>query len=251
MRNALRDFFRRRRVERHLAAHGPVFSYHGLAVTVPRLAGLSAMNALIRGKYERDEAALILKHLPPDLPVVELGGSLGVVSRLIASRLSRGTPHLVVEANADLVPVCRANAGEGTELVYAALAYDAPTVRFRVGADIHAGALDGGAGDGALREVPAVTMATLLERLGRPQAFALVADIEGAELALFEREPEALAACRLAIVEIHPKAFARSGRSEAEFLSLAAQAGLVAIDRSADVVALARRDHSSGRSGAA
>ncbi|MCV0397599.1 MAG: hypothetical protein K5872_20515 [Rhizobiaceae bacterium] len=113
MRNAFRDFFRRRRVARHLAEHGPVFDYHGLTVTVPPEAGLSAMNALIRGKYERDEAALILKHLPSDQPVIELGGSLGVVSKLAASRLAPGTPHLIVEANEDLLPACRANAGEG------------------------------------------------------------------------------------------------------------------------------------------
>ncbi|MCV0397600.1 MAG: FkbM family methyltransferase [Rhizobiaceae bacterium] len=97
--------------------------------------------------------------------------------------------------------------------------------------------------------MPAVTLADLLERIGDPPSFTLIADIEGAELALFEREAEALSRCGLAIVEIHPKLFTAAGRDERGFLTLAAEAGLVPVDRSADVLALARRDHSSGRSG--
>ena len=249
MRNAFRDFFRRRRVSRHLAGNGPVFEYHGLKVTIPPEAGLSAMNALLRGKYERDEAALILRHLPSDRPVIELGGSLGVVSALVASRLEPGTPHMVVEANEDLVSACRANAGGGATVVHAALAYQAAVVRFRIGADIHASALDAGLVGGELRDVPAVTLSELLDRIGDPRSFVLVADIEGAEFAMFEREALALSRCVLAIVEIHPGAFASSGHSEDDFMALAGQAGLVAIDRSADVVVLARRDQPSGRSG--
>ena len=254
MRNALRDFFRRRRVERHIARCGEVFEYHGLSVSVPREAGLSAMNALLRGKYEREEAELISRHLPPDLPVVELGGSLGVVSRLIRSRLSAGTQHLIVEANADLVPICRANAGEGqgaSRVVHAALYHDGPVARFRVGADVHASALDASGGAGGVREVPAVTLAALLKELGEPEAFVLVSDIEGAEYALFDREADALRRAQLAIIEIHPKVFEANGHGEADFIALAARAGLIPIERRADVVVLGRRGQSSASSGAA
>ena len=207
-RNAFRDFFRRSRVARHLAARGPVFDYHGLAVTMPQSAGLAAMNALLRGKYESEEAALIAKHLPADLPVIELGGSLGVVSRLIRSRLAPGTRHLVVEANPDLIEACSRNA------------------------------LDIGSGAGRVVAVPAVTLKDLHQRIGSPSAFSLVADIEGAEFALFEKDAETLAKAALAIVELHPKEYAKACRSEGEMDGLIAAAGFRVTERLADVVLL-------------
>lgn len=246
MRNAFRDFFRRIRVSRHLATHGPVFDYHGLAVTLPDDAGLSVFNALLRRKYEREEAALIIDHLPPDLPVIELGGSLGVVSRLIGSRLAPETRHLVVEANPDLIAACSANAKRqavpgATEVINAALYYDGPTARFRIGSEAHSNALDIGTGAGRVVDVPAVTLADLHKRLGTPAAFTLVADIEGAEYDLFAREAATLAHVAVAIVELHPRDYARGGRSEAALTALIEAAGLTVAERRADVVLLRRR----------
>lgn len=244
-RNAFRDFFRRRRVARHLAAHGPLFDYHGLDVTMPQSAGLAAMNALLRGKYESEEAALIAKHLPPDLPVIELGGSLGVVSRLIRSRLAPATRHLVVEANPDLIDACSrnalANAAPGaTEVLNAALFHGGPEARFRIGEETHSNALDSGGNAGRVVAVPAVTLKDLHERIGSPSEFALVADIEGAEFALFEKDAETLAKAALAIVELHPKEYAKAGRSEGEMAGLIAKAGFRTAERQADVVLLRR-----------
>lgn len=243
IRNAFRDFFRRRRVARHVARHGHVFDYHGVGVELPPTAGLAALSALIRGKYEREEAELILRHLPADLPVIELGGSLGVVSRLIRSRLAPGVMHVIVEANADLNDTLKANATRGvsdgaTRVVNAAIGYDAPFVRFRLGRDVHANAIDDGTGQGSIREVPTVSLTKLLAEAGEPSSYVLVCDIEGAEFDLFEREQGALSKARLAIVEIHPRAYERVGRNVDEFLGLASSAGLRIVDQSADVVVL-------------
>ncbi len=95
---------------------------------LPPRAGLGVRSSLLRDKYERDEAAMILRHLPADLPVIELGGSLGVISALIRSRLSPGTRHLIVEANPALIEICAGNAAgkaDGlSEVVNAAVHYD-------------------------------------------------------------------------------------------------------------------------------
>lgn len=248
-RNAFRDFFRRRRVARHIAAHGPAFIYHGLEVVVPASAGLAAMNALLRGKYESEEADLIARHLPAELPVIELGGSLGVVSRLIRSRLAPATRHLVVEANPDLIAACSRNALAGaapdtTDVLNAALFHDGPEARFRIGEETHSNALDSGAGEGRVVSVPAVTLGDLHERIGSPSRFALVADIEGAEFALFENDAETLAKAALAIVELHPREYAKSGTSEAELIRLIEATGLKVAERRADVVLLKRQDQS-------
>lgn len=244
-RNFIRDFFRRRRIERHVRAHGPVFSYHGLEVRVPPEIGRYALNSLIRGKYEPDEAAMILKYLPSDLPVIELGGSLGVVSRLIRSRIGPDRRHLVVEANADLLDTCRANATAdaspgATELIHKAVHYDAPSVRFHVGVDVHSGAVGGGDGSGSVREVGAERFDAIVARLPAGTPYSLVSDIEGAEYDIFERDREALASAQVAIVEIHPQIYAARGGSEAQFLELAEAAGFGLAERQADVVVLTR-----------
>ncbi|HEY6563700.1 MAG TPA: hypothetical protein VIY86_04350, partial [Pirellulaceae bacterium] len=56
--------------------------------------------------------------------------------------------------------------------------------------------------DGARILVPAVTLDLLWDRLGRPP-FSLVADIEGTEAILLERESECLAHCQSLIIELH------------------------------------------------
>lgn len=245
-RNMFRDFFRRRRVNRHLARHGANFRYHGLPVSLEGNVDLSVANALIRGKYEREEAELILAHLPRDLPVIELGGSLGVISRLIRSRLAPGVRHLIVEANADLLATCGRNAvGDETrqgqtEVVHAALSYGAPVARFRIGPEPHANSLDTGAGEGRVVEVAAASLAELRERVGNPIRLALVADIEGAEFDLFSHERDALQSVEVAVVELHPRDYARRGRTERDMLDLIAEAGFALAERREDVVLLKR-----------
>ena len=83
----IRDFFRRRRVNKHLRTHGRTFTYQGLSISMPEEADLALLNALLKGKYEAEEAALIQAHMPPDQAVIELGGSMGVVSAYIGSQL--------------------------------------------------------------------------------------------------------------------------------------------------------------------
>ena len=237
-RHAFRDFFRRRRVARHVAAHGDRYDYHGIAVEVPAAAGLGVRNALLRGKYERDEAAMIGKYLPADLPVIELGGSLGVVSAFVRSRIGRAQRHVIVEANADLIGICRSNAARqadpgAVDVVNAALYYGGPVARLSVSRDVHSSALGAGG-----VEVPAVTLGALAARLARP--YALVSDIEGGEYPIASRDAAALADARVAIMEIHPDAYRAMGGSEAAFLDAWRELGFSLVDRQADVVVLVR-----------
>lgn len=245
MRNAFRDFFRRRRVRRHEQVNGPRYTYHGLKVEVPARVGAGVCNALLRGKYEPDEAAMILKHLPADLPVIELGGSLGVISRLVRSRLSADTRHLVVEANRDLIEICSSNAmrdaGPGaTEVLHAALYYDGPVARFNIGRDVHTSALDDGKGHASAVEVPAVTFSQLCERLGSPDRLSLVSDIEGGEYDLFFRDTELLQRIDTAIIELHPQSYAAQGGSVEALLRQCAEAGLELVDQQMDVYVFKR-----------
>ncbi|MGE0282486.1 MAG: FkbM family methyltransferase [Rhizobiaceae bacterium] len=247
-RNAFRDFLRRRRVARHFAKNGGVFDFHGVTVRLPEGVDVAAANALIRGKYEHEEATLITRHLPDHLPIIELGGSLGVVSALVRSKLKPDTRHLIVEANPRLIEICEANAAAGragTEIIHGAVYYDGPVARFGIANEVHASAI-GQSGSAEMIEVPAVTLSQLFQRLGSPPRFVLVSDVEGAEYDLFAQEAETLRHVELAIVELHPRNYAALGWNEAELIRNAASVGLQVAERLSDVVLL-RRDWSIGQ----
>src|SRR5947209_8143485 len=78
------------------------------------------------GLHETGEIALARRYVVGGLPVVELGGGIGVVSCIVNRQLTRPTDHVVVEANADLVPTLEVNRrlnGAGFRIRNVALAY--------------------------------------------------------------------------------------------------------------------------------
>jgi FkbM family methyltransferase len=235
---AFRDFFRRRRVRRHVARNGRVFDFHGQRVSIPESAGIGAASGLLRGKYEAEEAAMIGRHLRSDQTVIELGGSLGVIARLIRSRLDPDIRHVVVEANPALIETCRANAvirdGDPTEIVAAAIHYDGPVARFELSGNVHANRVSG-AGAGQTIEVPAMTLGDIRARAGDPDTYALVCDIEGGELPMVMRDGPALARASLVIMELHPQYYPGGTSDEAAIRARMAELGLEEIDRVSDV----------------
>jgi len=236
----IRDFFRRRRISRHVALHGHVFDFHGLTVQIPEDSPPGVGNALLREKYEMEEAQLILRHLDPDLPVIELGGSIGVVSCLIQSRLAAGVRHIVVEANPALIEICRKNATQqtdrGAEVINAALGYGASHLAFAIGANIHSNRLaQPGEKGNRVIEVPAVTLSDLVGRLGDVTAFTLVCDIEGGELALLENEWEQLRKAALVIMELHPSFYPNTSVDVQAIEKRMLDAGFQQVERLGDV----------------
>lgn len=208
----IRDFFRRRRIARHVALRGHVFDFHGLTVRIPENSPPGVGNALLRNKYEMEEAQLILRHLKSDLPVIELGGSIGVVSCLIQSRLAAGVRHLVVEANPALIDICRQNATQrpdgGADVINAALGYGETHLSFTIGANIHSNKLAKPGEQGAqIIKVPAITLSELVTRLGDVASYTLVCDIEGAELDLLNNEWDHVQKAALVIMELHPDVY--------------------------------------------
>lgn len=236
----IRDFLRRRRVARHVAVNGNSFSFHGITVRIPEDSPPGVGNALLKHKYEREEADLILRYLPAELPVVELGGSIGVVSALVRSRLAPGVKHVIVEANPALIEICRENAQQGnstaTEVVNAALGYGSKVLRFALGDNIHANHL---AADGHVAkrviEVQAITLSEVLDRIGPPEDFCLVCDIEGGELDMVRKEGAVLRRAFFVIMELHPKAYPGYGADDAEIIGTMRDLGFELIERINDV----------------
>src|SRR5215472_8396843 len=90
------------------------------------------------GLYESPEREAVKKFLDHRLPVVEFGGGIGVVSCVINRRLLSPSQHVVVEANAALLPQIEKNRSlnsAGFQVILAALGYGTTTVDLNVNED--------------------------------------------------------------------------------------------------------------------
>lgn len=166
----IRDFFRRRTLARYITENGWKFNYHSTPVSVSKDSDLAVLNALIKGKYEAEEARLITTYMPPDRPVIELGRSLGVVSGFIRSRMEAGEDHVIVEANPNLIDICKTNAG-GSRVVCRALSYSGDWANLEINDKPHASVVRKSSNKGARTvQVETKTLADLWAGIGRPRA---------------------------------------------------------------------------------
>lgn len=187
--------------------YGDVIPFHGMPIDV-RETGIPAANkaALRLGMYESAEYRFIKAFLRPDLPVIELGSSIGAISSAIARQLVPGQRLICVEANPILIPALRRNMDQNAahlavEVVHAAVSYDGSSVEFNISHDNLASAVSTHSAS-QTTTVPSITLGTLVAKaVGMP--YQLVADIEGAELALLTHDAESLRLCRLLIIELH------------------------------------------------
>jgi FkbM family methyltransferase len=168
------------------------------------------------GKYEEPERQAIDSYLRPDLPVVELGGCLGVVSCLINKKLKRPEQHVVIEANPGALPTLEKNRELNNcrfVVRHAALAYDTAKV------DLHLTTIQDNTTktqDNSVQpirnghvSVPAVSLEVILKDT-KFELVTVVMDIEGAELDLLERELSLLEErVAMLIFEIHIDSLAR------------------------------------------
>ena len=148
---------------------------------------------LLTDLYERPEREALKRFLDPELPVVELGACVGVVSCVTNRTLRDPERHVVVEANPALLPIVEENRvrnGCHFKVLHAALAYGVESITFNVSDNVLASSLDCEEQQRVI--VPTVTLTRLLDQNGFERA-TLVCDIEGAELQLVEHELPTLA----------------------------------------------------------
>lgn len=166
----------------------------------------NVVDLLLENNYEAPEREALKKYLDPELPVIELGGCLGIVSCLTNRRLRQPEKHVVVEANPTLVPLLAENRernGCSFRIVHAALSYGAETINFKVNDNILASSLNGDEQRAVV--VSTVTLKLLLEETGFERV-TLLCDIEGAELQLVEHELDLLRErVSMIIMELHDR----------------------------------------------
>lgn len=162
---------------------------------------------LALGLYERAELGFVRTHLRPDLDVIELGASIGVVGSVVLGRLKPDRRLIAVEADRELAAIARdnlrANArGVSWALDVAAISYGAQEgLAFVKGSTSTGGRL---AQASSVEEDP-VERLTLSELRTKHQVdrYALIADIEGAEAGIIADDGSALAHCDQVIIELH------------------------------------------------
>jgi FkbM family methyltransferase len=222
---------------------GNVIPHRGLKVDVSSgLVSPATKAALLFRAYESAEIRFMQKYLPRDRDVVELGGSIGVMSCLIRRRIAKDQRLLVAEADPRLGEILKANlrlngCETGTLVETVAIGAEGQgSVSFETGTRSDSGRVASGGSTGhATIEVPALTLTQLLDRheFGR---YCLVSDIEGAEWELWRNQREALSRADWMIFETHDhSAF---GRYPELIDQMAADPAIELVDRYGPVIVL-------------
>ena len=187
-------------------AHKSQVRLDGCRFSLQGISDKSTIVELVTGNYEAGERRAIARYLRRDLPVVELGGSMGVVACVTNKLLQNRKAHLVVEANPLAIPHLELNRALNAckfEIVNQAIAYGSETVTFRPSSSMCGNSITE---DG---DQPPVTVQTAqLGELTRNRGFSrfnLVCDIEGVEYDLVCQEPEVLKNADTLIMETHAR----------------------------------------------
>jgi FkbM family methyltransferase len=183
--------------------------YRGLTIVTSSPVVRPKIKAAIFGRmYESAEARFLLQHLPREFDAIELGSSLGVISCL-AKRKIAPRRLVCVEAHPDVIEVAKSNIhfnglAENTVFVGKALGYDSPTLTFLSGKMSNSGRVAAASEKQEGLTVPTTTLAAIL-REHNIQKFSLIADIEGMEWELFEKDEGAFRNCQFILLEMHSR----------------------------------------------
>jgi FkbM family methyltransferase len=178
----------------------------GCTFDVGRLPNLPIKLALLNKTYEDLERRAVLQYVRPELPVIELGACIGVVSCITNKLLNNPKAHVVVEANPNVLPHLNENRAANRcefEILNAAIAYDKNSVTFTPSTDFWESSLE------RKNSSEPVTVETV--RLGdivsqrNFKSFTLICDIEGYEYDLVSHEADVLANADTIILETHAR----------------------------------------------
>lgn len=158
------------------------------------------------GLHEIEERALVRRWLPGDLPVLEFGGGLGVVSCLTNRKLKQPDKHVVVEANPAMIPILTKNRDINRcsfTIINQAIAYDCDSIDLNVD-DEFVGSTAKDVSFGRTTRVKATTVQQIMDAAGFDRA-GIVCDIEGVEIDIIDRERDLLRdRIQYIMAEMHP-----------------------------------------------
>ena len=161
------------------------------------------------GFYEAAEIRFVQKYIKGDLDVIELGASCGVVSSHILSKLSPKNRLISVEANKALQSTWLTNTDRHNvrksfkTLLNCAIYYDDDHVSFNISNNTTESSIaKGSIQSSSVMIVPARKLSSVVEDF-KIKNYALVCDIEGAEVGILLNDAEVFSNCRLLLIELH------------------------------------------------
>jgi hypothetical protein len=202
---------------------------------------------LCSGEYEKPERQLVARILRPGMNVVEMGGSIGVLTAIIAARIQPGGSLVSVEAAEDLVAYSRTWLERRFPHVKIVQGYAFPVLRLPAGLtvhgfDNHGVSLGGqvaysvspdtaaaGAADGKTYDI-----VTLCDKNHVPSPDVLVADIEGAEAVLLVPGVQLPPSIRHVVIELHPGLYAGKTRDRDRMIRFFEEQGLPLVERAGE-----------------
>lgn len=183
---------------------GPIIQRRGIHINIQSPVVSNTIAATIFwNMYESAELRLMEKYLHPDLPTIELGGSIGILSAFC----QKHNKHLLVtvEANPQLAGLqeehLKRNGADNYRLLNNALGYDADRLFFVPGDSNISGYVSSTWQVGAV-EIPTVSLEQIIHSFNLSE-FQLICDIEGMEHIMLAKDRNALLQCRSFFVEYH------------------------------------------------
>jgi FkbM family methyltransferase len=233
------DFSRRLRVAQRIKS----INLDGCVIDMGQIPDSQTKIDLAEEVYERAERRLVPRHLDPHLPVVELGGCIGVIACLTNRMLHNPERHVVVEANPLAIPLLMAIRDKNQcrfEILHKALAYDASTASFQPELNLCANSIQHNPAGKPSVTIPATTLRNIVSERDF-ESFNLICDIEGYEWELVCKEPDVLRKAEVLMIETHARFIGEA--KTAQLLSSLVDLGFRIVDQEETVVAL-KRHHS-------
>ena len=157
--------------------------------------------------YESSEIRFVKKYLRTDLPVIELGASLGVMAMQIADKTEQSI--YCIEANPELAPIINNNLEKNNikncKVYNYIIATSGEQFYFVKGNDNTTGGITTIPANNTI-PVKSIALTDLLSEAGI-ESYILVCDIEGAEIYILKEDTNALKNCKQIIIELHDTSY--------------------------------------------
>jgi FkbM family methyltransferase len=207
--------------------------FHGTRILTHDQEVKNKTKALLFWKmYESSEVRFVNQYIDSSYDVVELGGSIGAVSIQLGKKI-KGKKLISLEANPSLIGIQKenllANGITSFQQIHAAYGSEKQTVWFALGEENTLGRIgEKGMDKGFFVET--MSLQSIVAAYGLSD-YALVCDIEGAEIDLLLHEQQALRMCKLLIIETHETVYKNRRYTPEEMKTLLLQMGFELIDQ--------------------
>ena len=171
-------------------------------ILVPETTSKRNKSDIFFGLYELPERMLIKKYLSPDLPVIELGSSLGIVTRCIQKIINPQLKIIAVEANSRAYDALMKNtniSGRCPVVIEKSVIGPGITCEFYISSDNLESSING-CGEKIILQ--STNISCLLKKHNIEKC-SLVMDIEGSEHEIISLDEEAFESVDIMIAELH------------------------------------------------